>query len=152
MSGAADFDFLHGWWTVRHRRLKERGVGCSEWQEFTGAAETRPLLHGSCNVEEHSIPGRDVAGVALRTFSRSSQLWSIYWVGQRTGELENPVIGSFEGGVGIFEGEVCDEGRSIRVKFLWQHPSQDAAQWQQSFSYDDGDTWEVNWTMDFQRA
>lgn len=152
MSGAADFDFLHGQWTVRHRRLKERGVGCAEWEEFTGAAETRPLLDGSCNVEEHSIPGREVAGVALRTFSRSTQLWSIYWVSQKTGELDRPVIGSFDGDVGIFEGEDTDEGRPIRVKFRWQHGSLDTAQWQQSFSYDDGNTWEVNWTMDFQLA
>ena len=38
--GRGDFDFLHGRWFVQHRRLRERGRGLHEWQEFSGTAET----------------------------------------------------------------------------------------------------------------
>ena len=34
--GVHDFDFLHGRWTVRHRLLKGRGVGSTEWVEYGG--------------------------------------------------------------------------------------------------------------------
>ena len=27
-----DFDFLHGTWTVHHRRLRDRMVGSDDWE------------------------------------------------------------------------------------------------------------------------
>ena len=151
MSGQGDFGFLYGEWTVRHRRLRERGAGSSQWDEFEGTAETRPLLGGLCNIEEHRIPGRDISGAALRTFDPQAGLWSIYWVSQRTGRLEPPVTGGFENGAGRFEGEDDDRGRPVRVRFLWQPLTPATARWEQSFSYDAGGSWETNWMMDFQR-
>ena len=41
-----DFDFEVGKWQVRHRRLKERLVGCDDWEEFNGTSETWPVLGG----------------------------------------------------------------------------------------------------------
>ena len=66
MSGIHDFDFLHGDWIVCHRRLRHRGVNCRDWDDIEGSAETRPLLGGLCNVEEHTIFG--ASGVAFRSF------------------------------------------------------------------------------------
>ena len=85
VDGRRDFDFLHGRWTVHHRRLVERGRGLDKWQEFAGTAETRPLLGGICNIEEHNIPDQDASGAALRTFDPAANLWSIYWVNGRRG-------------------------------------------------------------------
>ena len=151
IDGCCDFDFLHGRWTVHHRRLAERGCGSDEWQEFAGLAETRPLLGGLCNIEEHSIPGQDVAGAALRTFDRGSKLWSIHWVSGRRGILEPPVVGCFDGDIGIFEGDDCDAGRQVKVRFEWRRLMPGSARWEQAFSYDEGRTWEKNWIMEFQR-
>ena len=39
-SKVTDFDFLEGRWKVHHRRLKERLVGCTEWEEFADGGET----------------------------------------------------------------------------------------------------------------
>ena len=41
-----DFDFQRGSWRVRHRRLKARLAGCTEWEEFDGTCEQRPILGG----------------------------------------------------------------------------------------------------------
>jgi hypothetical protein len=150
MSAQHDFDFLFGQWTVRHRRLRARGGGCTDWEEFAGTAETRPLLGGLCDIEEHQIPGRDFSGVALRTFDPAKQLWSIYWVSARDGLLQQPVTGRFEGDSGRFEGDDSDDGRAIKVRFLWQR-GDGSPRWEQSFSYDSGLTWELNWVMAFQR-
>jgi hypothetical protein len=146
-----DFDFLSGCWAVLHRRLRHRGIGSDEWDEFTGSAETRLLLDGLCNIEEHRIAGHDFSGVALRAFDRQTQLWSIYWVSDRDGRLQPPVTGRFAGDLGDFTGEDVDEVRPVRVRFLWDRSQSVSPRWAQSFSYDGGSSWETNWIMQFER-
>lgn len=150
MSDIRDFDFLFGRWSVRHRRLRRRGWGSAEWDEYLGTAETRPLLDGLCNIEEHLIAGSDASGVALRSFNRVVRLWEIYWVSGRDGLLQRPVSGGFDGDLGSFEGEDADEDRPIHVRFAWDR-SGVSPRWTQSFSYDRGATWELNWMMRFER-
>ena len=150
MTGIDDFDFLFGRWSVRHRRLRQRGRGSAEWDEHVGTSETRPLLDGLCNIEEHLIGGSNSSGVALRSFDRSTERWSIYLVSERDGLLQQPVSGSFNGDLGCFEGEDSDDGRPVQVRFVWDR-SDVSPQWNQSFSYDHGATWELNWMMRFER-
>ena len=152
MSGLCDFDFLLGRWNVRHRRLRQRGRGCLDWDELTGTAETRPLLGGLCNVEEHRIDGSAFSGVAFRCFDKSADTWAIYWVSESSGALEPPVIGGFDGEEGIFEGEDNDGGRPVKVRFIWRRGTHGLPNWEQAFSYDEGRTWETNWIMEFQGA
>jgi hypothetical protein len=150
-AGEHDFDFLHGRWNVRHRLLRARGADCKDWDDYHGTADTRPLLDGLCNVEEHCIPGRD-SGVALRCFDKPSSQWAIYWVSERDGVLSPPVYGRFNGPEGLFEGEDTHDGRAIKVRFVWRELSVDQARWEQAFSFDDGKAWETNWIMQFDRA
>ena len=150
--GVRDFDFLNGCWQVHHRRLRDRGRGSQDWDEYCGTAETRPLLGGLCNIEEHCVEGESFSGVALRTFDPSSSQWSIYWVSARDGRLQPPVHGRFTGDLGRFEGEDSDGGRSVRVRFIWDRSNPEAPRWAQSFSYDDGRSWETNWIMQFERS
>lgn len=152
MSGEGDFDFLQGRWTVVHRRLRERGAGSTNWEQFEGMAENRSLLGGFANLEEHFVQGQGFGGLALRTFSRASGLWSIYWVSERDGELGPPVAGRFSGDLGCFEGTDLDGARPVRVRFTWQRFDPSLARWSQSFSYDEGHQWETNWVMDFNRV
>jgi len=146
-----DFDFLHGRWKVQHRLLKARGAGSAEWVDHRGTSETRPLLGGLCNVEEHRIEGRN-SGAALRCYDRAAKRWAIYWVGDGDGLLGQPVYGGFQGSEGLFEGDDTYEGRPIKVRFLWHKLSSTSARWEQSFSFDSGNSWETNWIMDFKRS
>jgi hypothetical protein len=146
-----DFDFLFGSWTVNHRRLRTRGSNADDWEETTGTAETRPLLGGLCNIEEHRIPGSDFSGIALRSFDKSDRRWAIHWVSERDGVLQPPVHGGFDDDEGLFEGEDSDGGTPVRVRFLWHRLRPGSAKWEQAFSYDEGRTWEMNWTMEFRR-
>ena len=66
--------------------------------------------------------------------------------------MQAPVIGRFENGEGRFEGVDVDDGRPVKVVYLWKDITVDAAHWSQAFSYDDGANWETNWTMTFARA
>ena len=149
--GRRDFHFLYGRWSVAHRRLKQRGVGCAEWDTVTGTAFCQGLMGGLCNVDENDL-GELGQGLSFRTFDVEQQRWSIYWVSSASGLLQAPVHGRFAGGVGRFDGEDVDGGRPVKVVYRWEEITSASARWSQAFSYDGGETWETNWTMDFTRS
>ena len=153
-STAHDFDFLFGSWSVRNLRLRERLAGVDEWEEFTATSVARPLLDGLGNEDEFRTDhDGGMIGMSFRFFDASSDLWSIYWAdSRRCGLLDPPVIGSFAGGVGVFEGGDVFEGRPILVRFIWSNVLTSEPRWEQAFSADGGETWETNWVMELRRA
>jgi hypothetical protein len=154
-SAPTDFDFVLGDWTVRHRRLKQRLAGSTEWVEFDGEMSTRPILGGFGNLEDNLLrfPEREFRAIALRAFDPSTSQWRIWWLdGRFPDRIDVPVTGRFDDGVGTFYANDSFEGRPITVRFLWSRRDADTLRWEQAFSPDDGASWETNWTMDFHRA
>ena len=151
---ANDFDFLHGDWRVRHRKLKRRLAGCDDWAEFTGTVHARPVLDGQGNIDDNVLDAPDGRYTALtvRVFDPKADTWSITWVDSRRVVLDPPLVGHFADGVGTFFGEDEHERRPVRVRFLWTPLTPDRARWEQAFSADRGATWETNWIMEFARA
>ena len=154
-TNAHDFDFLHGSWSVRHRRLTQRLRKSDEWEQFPGTSATRPILGGSGNIEENymEFPEGPYRAVALRSYDSSSNSWAIWWLDARHPHiLDVPVIGGFENGIGTFLADDVFEGQPIKVRFLWSDISTDSCRWRQAFSADGGRTWETNWVMEFVRT
>lgn len=150
-----DFAFAVGDWRVRHRRLRERLVGCTEWVEFDGEMSTQSILGGFGNVEDNllHLPEGPYRAFAVRSFDRRSQQWSIWWLDARSpGQIDVPVVGAFENGVGAFYAEDNLNGIPIHIRFNWFTEDPANPRWEQAFSKDGGATWETNWTMDFRRA
>jgi hypothetical protein len=155
MTGVTDFDFLIGDWIVQHRRLKERLTGSQEWVVFEGTTSVRKILGGIGNADDNVIglPGDSYRALSLRTFDAQKGRWSIWWLdGRHPGQLDVPVVGVFEDGVGTFYAEDTLDGRPIRVRFRWTETGTNAPVWEQAFSPDGGESWETNWTMHFTRA
>lgn len=152
-AAAGDFDFLHGRWTVRHRKLARRLAASSDWISFPGTLEVRPILGGYGNIDENVLqdPGGAYLATSIRIFDAKAGAWSIYWADARFGGLDAPVIGRFEGRIGRFYSNDVFEGRPIRVRTTYEDLGATQAQWTQSFSPDGGRNWETNWIMDFQR-
>jgi hypothetical protein len=148
-----DFDYFEGGWTTAQRRLRERGVGSTDWEEFPATLCATPYLAGHATVDELYMPTRDRAGLTLRLFDLGRRQWSVYWVNSATGRLDPvPVVGGFAGARGEFYAvDRDDKGRAIKVRYVWTILSPDTARWEQAFSYDDR-TWETNWTAAFTRA
>jgi hypothetical protein len=151
---ARDFDFWMGSWRVHNRRLRERLAGSDEWDEFESTVVARPILDGLGNEDEFRTDyAGGFIGMSFRFFDPERKRWSIYWVDtRRSGELDPPVFGAFEGDTGSFEGEDTFDGRPIRVRFLWSGVTTPTPRWEQAFSDDRGETWETNWVMDFTRT
>ncbi|HEX5184356.1 MAG TPA: DUF1579 domain-containing protein [Allosphingosinicella sp.] len=152
-SGATAFDFLFGNWRVRHRKLRRRLAGCTQWDEFEGESTSRPILGGLGNIEENVLddPGGAYRALALRLFDPARGAWSIWWVDGRHLRLEPPVHGRFQDGAGLFIGEDRLDDRPILVRFLWSAAERSRPRWEQAFSADGGGTWETNWIMRFER-
>ena len=152
VTGLHDFDFLMGRWKVHNHRLRERLKGSHEWIEFEATAVARPLPSGFGNEDEfHTDFWPGFIGMSFRFFDPRTKQWSIYWTDNRRGGMEPPVVGSFSGDVGIFEGPDTFEGRPILVRYTWSRVTTPSPRWEQAFSEDGGKTWETNWVNDFTR-
>jgi len=150
---ARDWDWLIGNWSVRHRRLRERLAGSTEWDEFAGTCRNWPLMGGRGNVDDNvlDLPAGRYRGVGVRAFDVQDRLWSIWWIDSRLPGIDPPVRGGFADGVGTFIGDDMLRGRPVKVRFRWSAITATSAQWEQAFSPDGGTTWETNWHMDFTR-
>jgi hypothetical protein len=147
-----DFDMFEGKWSLANRRLKARGVGSTEWDEVPAFSRTTIHLGSVANVDEIVFPTKGWSGLTVRTFNRATKQWSIYWVNSRDGVMFPPVVGGFTGDRGEFYGDDTDDGKPVKVRFVWTKRGPDAARWEQSFSYDGGRTWELNWMNDLTRS
>ena len=152
-SGKHDFDFLVGKWTIHNRRLEERLAGCTRWIEFEAEHEAWTILDGFGSFDRliTTWDGKFFEGVSLRIFDPKTGDWSIYWVDSWLLELQEPVVGRFEDGRGVFFTKIQFEGREVRVRFVWSEIQADSARWEQAYSDDGGETWETNWVMEFTR-
>jgi hypothetical protein len=150
--GRHDFDFLHGHWHSRQRKLRKRLVGCEDWDEFTADLHCRPVLGGLGNFDELASPAMTYTGLALRLYDEATRTWSIYWIAGGVASFDPPVVGHFADGVGDFLCPDTQEGRPVLVRYRWSDITATTARWAQAFSTDDGATWETNWTADFTRA
>ena len=149
--GRQDFDIFFRTWQQRNRkRVRPLVRGDDEWVEFESRSEAWPILGGLGNVDTFSapdFPGRPgFEGFSLRLVEPETGLWRIWWASTvGNGLLDPPVLGRFRDGVGIFECDDVLEGVRLKVRFTWKDITTDAATWEQSFSFDDGATWDTNW-------
>ncbi|MFZ6644868.1 hypothetical protein ACO0LO_04085 [Undibacterium sp. TJN25] len=159
-SGIHDFDFIYGHWHIANRRLTARLQACTEWEEFEAVGHARPLPAGIGNYDDFVARGwrPDFVGMSLRVFNPKTELWSIYWLENKTGGLNAagallpPVVGKFTDGIGVFEGDDEHDGKAIRVRYTWSHITESTARWEQAMSADGGKNWETNWVMEHTRA
>jgi hypothetical protein len=152
---ARDWAWLEGRWNVRHRRLKTRLANDTQWEEFNGTSECWLTMggFGTCDDNVIEIPSGAYRAMGVRGFDRETRSWAIWWLDERyPTNLGEPVRGGFRNGVGEFSGDDTLNGRPIKVRFRWTDITPTSARWEQAFSPDGGETWEVNWVMHFARA
>ena len=154
LEGARAFDFLHGTWRVNHFKLCERLIGDSRWYSFRGTLEVSAILGGRGNFDRNQLddPNGAYEAHSLRIYDEKSRQWSIWWLDSRAPGNDQGVVGGFDGALGTFYGDDVFQGRPIRVRTTYESLSPKSAIWTQAFSKDGGETFEINWIMDFCRV
>jgi len=148
-----DFDFLNGYFDVRHRTLAKAFVGSDEWLEYDGTTTAHTYFDGQISIDEMRFPTKGSYGLSLRLFDPESREWSIWWINSTTMKLYPPVRGrwSEDGTRCRLVGEDELDGQPILCSYEWSDITPDTAHWEQAYSNDGGETWETNWIMDFTR-
>jgi len=145
--GSQGFDFEIGTWRTHVKRLVMPLSGSTTWVEYDGTSVVRKLMDGKANLVELSIagPAGKIEGVSLRLFEPQARRWSINYASMGDGLLTAPVVGTLKDGRGEFFGKDMLGDRPILVRFVITQISPDTARFEQSFSADNGKSWETNW-------
>ncbi|MEL6828049.1 MAG: hypothetical protein AAFZ74_16645 [Pseudomonadota bacterium] len=153
MSGVDDFNFLIGKWRVRHITLMGRLVGATEWAEADAIDVVSPAFAGLGNVGKfiRFVDGQPYEGMPTRLYDTRIGQWRIWWLDTIDHRMEPPLVGRVENGSGLFEGNDLLRGKPIKVRFTWSNITQTTARWDQAFSPDGGQSWELNSIMEFTR-
>src|SRR5687768_16068209 len=133
-SSSLDFDFLSGYWNSENRRLAIRMHNHKEWITSSSTVHNRSFLHGLGNLDVSGTLRQGVAfeTLSLRVFNPETRLWSSYWVDGKTGVMDPPVVGSFEGAIGTFYGKSEWLGKPVLVMYRWDKTNPDKPEWREA--------------------
>jgi hypothetical protein len=148
-SSNTDFNYLIGKWVMKNKHLNARLANCKEYTEFESTVENHAGLQGNgdFDVVLRTRPdGTVYEGRTIRTFDPETKLWRLYWIDSNGGAIDPPVVGSFNGNIGLFFGKDFQVGRPVIVVFKWDKTDPEHPKWSQAFSDDNGKTWEWNYT------
>jgi hypothetical protein len=154
--GSRDFDPLIGAWSLRLKRRLRPLTGSTEWVEFAATSVCRKVWGGRAQLDElhgrNPIDGSEIEGLTLRLYNPESREWRLYWANSRAGVIGTPQVGRFLDGRGVFLDHDTLEGRPIVIRYEWTRMDSESPHFEQSFSADDGASWEVNWITDQSRV
>ena len=145
--GRHDFDWEIGTWKTNLRRLQRPLSGSSSWLEYEGTTVVSKVLAGRANLVELRVngPAGRLEGLSLRLYNPQSRQWSLNFANVNDGTLTTPSIGEFKNGRGEFYNQDTYNRRAIFVRFVIIKITDDQYRFEQSFSNDGGQTWELNW-------
>ena len=153
-NGQRDFDFEIGTWKTRVSRLLKPLSGSTTWVTYEGTSVVRKVWDGRANLVELNVegPAGRIEGLSLRLYDPQAAAWTLHYASSRDGALTPPVTGRFANGRGEFRGADTFNGRRIVVRFVISDIKPDSCRFEQSFSADNGRTWEANWIATDTRA
>jgi hypothetical protein len=147
--GQHDFDPLIGAWKYHLKRRLNPLTGSNAWVEFDGTGVCRKVWDGASQDQvELDGPNGHIEGLTLRVYNPQSHQWRLYWANRKVGILDPPQVGEFKNGRGEFFAQDTINGKTILIRFAWTNTTTDTPHFEQSFSDDGGNTWEVNWITD----
>ena len=152
--GQHDFDFEFGAWTTHLERRLHPLTGSATWVKLDGTSVVRKVWDGRANLGELEVAGQSghVEGMTLRLYDPKSHLWNISFANSGDGELTPAMTGSFRDGRGEFFDHEMLNDKPICVRFVFSELKPTTFRFEQAFSGDNGETWEVNWIATFART
>ena len=151
--GAHDFDFNIGTWRTHIRILQHTLSGSTSWEEMTGTVTVRKIWGGKASMEEIEADGKDghFEGLTLFLYNPQSHQWSQSFANSSSGTIEESAVGEFKDGRGELISEEPYNGRTVLVRTVWSDIQPNSHHFEQSFSDDNGKTWEPNFVASLTR-
>lgn len=148
------FDFEFGSWKAQLKRLLHPLSGSHEWAKYSGISVVHKIWNGRANIGELDLsgPAGRIHGLSLRLYSPQTKEWSVYWANAKGGGITTPLVGGFHSGRGYFMDRETFDGKPILARFVFTFSGPNAFRIVQSFSPDNGKTWEPNWISAFTRS
>jgi hypothetical protein len=152
--GSRDFDWEIGSWKTHLKRLVRPLTGSTTWVEYDGTTVVTKVWNGKANLVELDVTGPSgrIEALSIRLYNPDARQWSLNYSNSASGTMTAPVFGEFKNGRGEFFGVDTANNRTVLVKFIITCPSKDTCHFEQSFSDDNGKTWELNWIADDTRT
>jgi hypothetical protein len=148
--GQHDFDFEFGTWKTHLKILLYPLAGSTTWVEFNGTSVVHEVWNGRANLVDLEVEGppAQVEALSLRLYNPGSHQWSLNSANSKTGTVGVPTIGGFKNGRGEFYNMESINGRNVLLRNVWSNITTNSCRFEQAFSEDGGNTWEVNWIVD----
>jgi hypothetical protein len=145
--GSRDFDFHIGTWKTQLKRRLHPLIGSTTWAEYEGTTVVRKVWNGGANLVELEADGAagHIQALSLRLYNPQSRQWSLNFSNRAVGTMSPATIGEFKDGRGVFFNQEDLGGRAIFVRFVISDITARSCHFEQAFSDDGGETWEVNW-------
>jgi len=154
--GQRDFDFELGTLAIDVRRLQHPLSGSSTWMHPSGYTHiVQRVWGGQASLAQlaNDRPALHYDGLMLRMYDPKSHEWRIYWGSSKSGVLDEPMIGHFNGsGRGEFFVRDSYEGTAVIVRLVYSDITPTSFKTETSYSADDGKTWEPNLVQTFTRV
>jgi len=152
--GQRDFEPLMGRWNFHLKVGLKPLTGSTQWIDYTGPGECKPLWHGRAQLDTINLEGptKHIEGLTVRLFNPKTHEWRLYWANSRDGLVVVPQIGQFKAGHGEFYAQNQDgDDKTFLNKFDWSAMIS-KPHFEQSSSYDGGKSWEISWVSDQTRV
>jgi hypothetical protein len=145
--GRHDFDFEIGSWRTHISRLLHPLTGSTTWVKYQGTSVVRRVWNGRANLLELEVagPAGNIEALSLRLYNPEAHQWSLNFSNSSVGTLGQPTVGEFRNGRGEFFDQETIGGRAVLVRFVISDVTADSCHFEQAFSVDGGNSWEVNW-------
>jgi hypothetical protein len=146
--GAHDFDPLLGNFTFQLHYMLHPLTSSPDWTDMSGTGACYKIWNGRAQLDTIELDGsvgNHMEGLTLRLYDRDARQWRLYWANSRVGRLDPPQIGDFRNGHGDFYTTDTINHKTTLIRFDWTRMASGTPHFEQAFSPDGGQTWEINW-------
>jgi hypothetical protein len=152
-SNAYGFDFEVGRWRSTVSRLASPLSGSDEWLYYEGITLVHALWRGAFAVElDVSGEAGRLRAFSLRLYDETAGEWLLRTGVPGSADLDPPLRGGFSDGIGEFVGPDVYRDTPVLVRFVIRDISATSARFEQYFSTDGGNSFELNLLTEDVRA
>lgn len=148
--GIGDFDFLTGEWKIKIRKFDTSGP--DGMMDHDASATVHRVLGGAGSIEELRKGDGSFRGMGVRVWHPENKQWADHWTSADDGVVNQPQLGQFIDGAGVFLLDDTEDGKPVKIRAFWDEITPNSCRWYQTMSKDDGLTWERDTYMAWTRV